>query len=69
MNSYKLISYFEGIEAITRKLQGPLMTPSDLEAGSKVKFDTYKRFADNFQEVVFSFETPRTNDNRDIRAF
>ena len=40
-----------------------------LKQGSKVKFDTCKRFADHdFQEVVFSF-TPRTNDKGDVRAF
>ena len=41
-----------------------------LKQGSKVKFETCKRFADHdFQEVVLSFQTPRTNDKDDIRAF
>ena len=38
-----------------------------LKQGSKVKFDTCRRFAEHdFQEVVFSFQTPRTNDKGDI---
>ena len=49
-----------------------MMTLHDLEAGlqgSKVKFDTCRRFAEHdFQEVVFSFQTPMTNKG-DIRAF
>ena len=41
----------------------PYMT---LKQGSKVKFDTCRRFAEqDFQEVVFSFQTPRTNDRGD----
>ena len=48
-----------------------MMSLHELEAGVKgVKFDTCKRFADHdFQEVVFSFQTPRTNDNGDVRSF
>ena len=41
-----------------------MMTLHDLEAVSKVEFDTCKRFA----EVVFSFQTPRTNDKEDVRV-
>ena len=45
-----------------------MMNLHDLEAG--VKFDTCKRFADrDFQEVAFSFQTPRTNNKGDVTAF
>ena len=51
-----------------------MMILNDLETGIKGEIakalHTCKRFADNdFQEVVFSFQTPKTNDKVDIRAF
>ena len=40
-----------------------------LKQGSKVKFDTCRRFEEHdFQEIVFLFQTPRTNDKGEIRA-
>ena len=49
MISYKLFSYFEALEQISREIQGSfgMVTLHDLEQGSKVKFDTCKRFADH----------------------
>ena len=46
-----------------------MMTLHDIEAGVKGQIGHCKRFADNFQEVVFSFQTTRTNYKGDIRAF
>ena len=41
-----------------------------LKQGSDVIFDTWKRFKDhNFQYVVLSLKTARTNHKGDIRAF
>ena len=41
-----------------------------LKQWSKFKLDTSKRLADHdFQEAVFSFQTPRINDKGDVRFF
>ena len=46
------------------------MTLHDLEAGVKGQIWHCRRLAEHdFQEVVFSFQTSRTNDKGDIRAF
>ena len=63
MISYTLFSYFEALEPIIREIKGPfsMMTLYDLKVGVKDQFDTCKRSADHdFQEVVLSFQTPRT---------
>ena len=65
-------SYFEVLEPIIREILGPfsMMTLHDLEIWVKGQIDTCKRFADhNFQEDVLSFQTPGTNDKRDVRLF
>ena len=47
-----------------------MITLHDLEAGSKVKFDTCKGFADHdFLQVVFSFQTPAPTIRRDSWVF
>ena len=47
-----------------------MTTLHDLAAGFKGQIGTSKRFADHdFQEVVLSFQTPRTNVKGDVRAF
>ena len=46
------------------------MTLYDIEAGVKVKFDMWKRFADhNIQEAVFLFQTLKTNNKGMLGVF
>ena len=54
----------------TLNYKGDIRPYMTLKQESKVKFDTCKRFADHdFQQVVFSSQTPRTNDKEDVGAF
>ena len=71
--SHLLFLHSEAAGPIRRDILGPfrmLTTFGFEEGGSKVKFNIGKRFlGHDFLQVVFTFQTPSSNDKGDIRPF